>query len=256
MDGATQNYAKDLDIHIISCITAKTSILCLIINNKKNVTFMEYEQKYNAALERAKEYHDNGGAPLILEAIFPELKESEDGENKRISKEITKFLKQNNGWNREWLAWIEKQGQVKESLISQHEIEMCKENDDSLTSEDERIKETLKEFVKGYSAFINGQWRLGDFTVNRLIAWLEKQGWLEKQCEQPTDKVEPKFKAGDYIVPDNITPLEIWRVINIDEDGYYNVQSITNPEDDEIYRVPAFTLEKDYYNLDNVKKRL
>lgn len=139
---------------------------------------MNYEEKYKQALERASKLRVQNPFDTVgqmVEHIFPELKESEDGENKRISKEITQFLKQNNGWNREWLAWIEKKGQVKESLISQHEIEVCKENDDSLTSDDERIKETLKEFVKGYSAFINGQWRLGDFTVNRLIAWLEKQ---------------------------------------------------------------------------------
>jgi len=37
-------------------------------------------------------------------------KESEDGKNKRVSKEITQFLKQKNGWNREWIAWLEKQG--------------------------------------------------------------------------------------------------------------------------------------------------
>lgn len=93
---------------------------------------------------------------------------------------------------------------------------------------------------------------------SELGEWIDK--WLNhnphtKQSEQPTDKIKTKFKAGDYIVPDYITPLEIWRVINIDEDGYYNVQSITNPEDDEIYRVPAFALEKDYYNLDNLKKK-
>lgn len=49
-----------------------------------------YEKLYNAALERAKEYHDNGGAPLILEVVFPELKESED---ERIRKEIIAIFK-------------------------------------------------------------------------------------------------------------------------------------------------------------------
>ena len=72
---------------------------------------------------------------------------------------------------------------------------------------------------------------------------------LEKQGEQPSDKIELKFKEGDFIVPNNITSLEIWKVINIDDDGYYNIQPITNiinTEDDEIYRVPDFIIEKDY----------
>ena len=63
------------------------------------------------------------------------------------------------------------------------------------------------------------------------------------------DKVEPKFNEGDFIVPDNITSLEIWKVINIDDDGYYNIQPITNiinTEDDETYPVPGFIIEKDY----------
>ena len=47
----------------------------------------------------------------VIETLITELKESESGKNKRISKEITQFLKQNNGWNREWLTWLEKQGE-------------------------------------------------------------------------------------------------------------------------------------------------
>jgi len=74
---------------------------------------MEYEQKYNAALERAKEYHDNGGAPLILEAIFPELKESE-GENMR--KSIIYALRNGGFYSSdktdEAISWLEKQGHM------------------------------------------------------------------------------------------------------------------------------------------------
>lgn len=90
-------------------------------------------EKYNKALERARELMDKGYDVLMPE-IFPELKESED----------------------------------------------------------ERIKETLKGFVKGYSAFINGQWRLGDFTVNRIIDWLEKHN---EYSWKPT---EAQLEALDY----------------------------------------------------------
>ena len=96
---------------------------------------------------------------------------------------------------------------------------------------------------------------------SELGKWIDK--WLNynpqtKQSEQPTNKIKPKFKEGDYIVPYNTTPLEIWKVVNIDKDGYYNVQPITNIiniEDDETYRVPGFIIEKDYrlWTIDDAK---
>ena len=43
---------------------------------------------------------------------------------------------------------LEKQGQVKESPISQHENKTCKENDNSLTSEDEKIRKEIISFLK------------------------------------------------------------------------------------------------------------
>lgn len=75
---------------------------------------MDYEKAYKHALDLAKQVHDTTISKQQkenIEIIFTELTESEDGDNKRISKEITQFLKQNNGWNREWLAWLEKQSE-------------------------------------------------------------------------------------------------------------------------------------------------
>lgn len=76
--------------------------------------------------------------------------------------------------------------------------------------------------------------------------WDSEKKELNRIEQNPVNNVKSKFKIGDYIVPDNITSLETWKVINIDKDGYYNIQCITNPEYDEIYRVPGFILEKDY----------
>ena len=73
----------------------------------------------------------------------------------------------------------------------------------------------------------------------------EKKG-LKTIEQKSADKVETKFKEGDYIVSNIDNFLEIWRVINIDKYGYYNIQCINNPEYDEIYRVPGFVLEQDY----------
>lgn len=100
---------------------------------------------------------------------------------------------------------------------------------------DEKIRKNIIELVKQSSEILNKQ------NQKDMLAW------LEKQCEKKiADKVEPKFKEGDYIVLNNITSSEIWRVINIDKDNYYNIKCITNLEYDEIYRIPGFVLEKDY----------
>lgn len=68
---------------------------------------MDYEKKLKDAL---KDENTDYEVVRWIESNFPEIAESVDGNNKRISNEITRFLKQNNGWNSEWLAWLEKQG--------------------------------------------------------------------------------------------------------------------------------------------------
>jgi len=52
---------------------------------------MDYKEKYNKALEIAKDYHDKGGAPLILEVIFPELKQSEDEKMWKLLKKYAHY---------------------------------------------------------------------------------------------------------------------------------------------------------------------
>ena len=56
-------------------------------------------------------------------------------------------------------------------------------------SEDEKVRKALIELVKQSSEILEKN------NQNRMIAWLEKQG-----KQKPTNKVEPKFKVGDWIV--------------------------------------------------------
>lgn len=220
---------------------------------------MDYKEKYEQGLECIQEILCGAGDSIKtsilrkrLQPFFPELED----EDERIKREILEYINsyanlKDEKIPTEWLAWLEKQCQAKESIISQHEIEICKENDNFLTGEDERIKETLKEFVKGYSAFINGQWRLGDFTVNRLIAWLEKQGI------QPTDKIEPKFKPGDT--------MRTWReaangytdgmpvVVSIDNEYYHCTNELIAIKDQDDYEFPPINVKKN--PADNVEPK-
>lgn len=73
---------------------------------------MDYEKEYKAALERASIIYTGKYKPEIaafcketLETVFPEL---EDYSDMRIIKEITFFLKQKGGYNKEWIDWLEK----------------------------------------------------------------------------------------------------------------------------------------------------
>ncbi len=57
-------------------------------------------------------------------------------------------------------------------------------------SEDDKIRKELVEFVNQYGDKFYGQ-----ISKACAISWLEKQGE-----QKPTDKIEPKFKIGDWVV--------------------------------------------------------
>ena len=69
-------------------------------------------------------------------------------------------------------TWLEKQGQVNETIIPQHEDKTCKENNDSLTSEDERIRKAIITFFE--SEDDNTTYAL--VPKKDILAWLERQG--------------------------------------------------------------------------------
>ena len=74
---------------------------------------------------------------------------------------------------------------------------------------DERIRKGL---IKAVSGILKGNTLYGtDVTREEALAWLEKQG--EKKL---TDKVEPKFHEGDFIVNDYCSG----KVIEITNDAY------------------------------------
>lgn len=98
---------------------------------------MDYEQKYNEALQKIIELIEKGkekGWTITsyekdFKEIFPELKESED---ERISREITEFLVDFNNGEYErpnentidsWLSWLERQGEQ----ILDNSAKTCKE---------------------------------------------------------------------------------------------------------------------------------
>ena len=119
----------------------------------KELSIGEKAKRYDEAIKKAKEYHDVDTdntmtiyARGTMEYLFPELQESKD---ERIMKALIHFFSNDENTSFEYwegipkaevLAWLKKQGRVKESTISQHENKTCKESNNSLTSEDEMIR--------------------------------------------------------------------------------------------------------------------
>ncbi len=124
---------------------------------------MDYKAKYEEALERAKRWADGTLQPEcttpqgVCEAIFPELRESED---ERTRKEIIGFIQSqiedgnSAGWDR-WIAWLEKQKEQKPCL-------------------------TCDEYDKGYKQGYTEGCTAG---YNKAMKEQPKQEWSEKDTE-------------------------------------------------------------------------
>ena len=134
---------------------------------------MNYEEKYNKALERAREFQKSkdGLCVLTAESIFPELAESED---EKVRKEIIKFIEDfSNPCDEEcdkWIAWLEKQKEQKPVEWSEedenklnHILEIVHIASGSEASVDE--KEELESFLKS----LRPSWKPSEVQLNYLL---------------------------------------------------------------------------------------
>ena len=105
--------------------------------------------------------------------------------------------------------------------------------------EDDRIRIELVKYLQESPLHYKAPMYKGaTYTPEEAVAWLEKQGKKQKihdvcdtcvkqptcksdcflpQEQKPTDKVEPKFKVGDWIIKDNYSAQQ---VILMDKDSY------------------------------------
>lgn len=143
-----------------------------------------YEQKYKEAIERAKNYcnghHTDVSPKAMSEYLFPELRESKDDRIKRcIQVALTDVdEKRFNDYGttlKDCLAWLEKQ--ESEPNWCHHKVDL------SNCSEEYR-----KAYYDGWN------------NCNQQHAQLEAE-------QKTTDKVEPKFKPGDWIVNKDGSPF-------------------------------------------------
>ena len=214
---------------------------------------MDYEKAYKKALEKAREYWETDTdntldikAKGTMEYLFPELAESED---ERIRKEIIAVFKGEIPFTSEedakkYIAWLEKQEGCEH--IKKEWLEYIKQS-------------WYKEgFIDGkYSGGTSKEWTINDTTtLNELIDFLENgtaklqhdltryTNWLkiqftpiEKQSEQkPADKLESKFKVGDWITNGDYT----WKVTAIQPLDYILQSQNGNTVDDTISYVDEY----------------
>ena len=166
---------------------------------------MDYEKKYNEALAKAREIKSKilsshlstescKAVSEYIDEIIPELRESKNEKISRliycIVRDVTKareILHANGLSVYEALSYLEKQ---KESL---HIPETCKENTDSFTNEDERIRKEILSYFN--SEDIANQY-VTEERRKRWTAWLEK---YKEIIATPLDWNDYKDK-----------PVEIW----------------------------------------------
>ena len=166
------------------------------------MTTEEKAKAYDEALERAKEIKSKilsshlstescKAVSEYIDTIIPELRESE---NERMINKLISLFK----WDGDTrftkeecdgaIAWLEKQ---KESL---HIQETCKENADSFTDEDERVRAVILKLVLGMRDEIFT-------TADKLVTKPKVLDWLKKQKKQPKEELVYRLNGlmQDYI---------------------------------------------------------
>ena len=188
---------------------------------------MDYEKKHQEDLEAAKGWlaiakeNDNKIAIQILEKFFPELRESEDEKWRNwLIGHLKGYINQTDNKYAEVckkaISWLEKQGEqnkqhlydiiialwnLLDKIDTFSDLQIDDTNPDNPFRKIEDITQERHKFVKsdGYNLFIE------NFMITN-----DKN--FEKQDEQKsTDKVEPKFKIGDWITNGEYT----WKVTDI-----------------------------------------
>lgn len=156
------------------------------------MTEKEKAKAYDEAIERAKKLYGNG----IAEGIFPELKESDDD---RIRKWIIDDIRYNMNNeplnNSEYkkkaekaIAWLEKQGEQASSQTNERawlylvsDVLTWKDGIGQYL-DDPRVQELAKRLCSEYAQK------------------LYNPSNTRKNEQKSADKIEPRFKVGDWVV--------------------------------------------------------
>lgn len=198
---------------------------------------MDYEKAYKNALAHAREIHRNECEKRRdMEWLFPELKESED---ERIRKGLINYFNHHkNGINifygikgDDILAWLEKQG---ECHISHNDEIMIKQLTEYFTTGHglQNTNETVVEWLNDVKEKLEKQGEQKPLIEMKsaeesLDISSKEYNDIVNDClygeSKPADKVEPKFKIGDWVV----SPNGVYWHIDLIRNGRYEVTADT-----------------------------
>lgn len=202
----------------------------------KELTIEQKAKAYDEALKYAMIYYKNGNEDMkmMMKTCFPFL--IEESEDEKIRKEIIEYIRdqqssfisapdcrdkyeeeENNKYN-SWIAWLEKQNETKEINEASYRtgIKRVLDNPESygLKKQGEQkpvmnvpsreVILSIWDLGNEWKELTNGSISTEYGTQLNYIQkhWHESEYYLrEKQSEQkPADKVESKFKVGDWVI--------------------------------------------------------
>jgi hypothetical protein len=238
---------------------------------------MTTEQKakaYDEALKRASNLHkdavemENNMTTKTCEIIFPELKESE---YERIRKEIIAFLKENletgradETWSlsglKRWIAWLEKQDEYKSLDDVAKEVVKDKDaaisflkstgimNENGELADEYKIEQGEQKPFDHENATIvqhdfapkSAMEAINEENVDNAIKVEPKDySSIDPHFFKSADKVEPKFKAGDWII--DVQGVSVNQIIGYEDDSYHIKTSCSK------FYLPMRLTEKNYH---------
>ena len=181
---------------------------------------MDYKEKVIALLKGKELSKDQKEK---LENIFPELKESED---EKMKKEIVRFIQmevEDEIVGNKWISWLEKQNsnvdnankeywrgyrEGKQEILDKY-AELEKQGEQkcipkykigdyvkNTNYKGEPIYEIVYMDKECYICEYRGKERMGD----KAVMHFSFDNPYLRLVQKPTDKVEPKFKVGDWVV--------------------------------------------------------
>lgn len=143
---------------------------------------MDYEKLYKEALERAKsaikECGDNKGRIVMIESIFPELRESGDESIRKDIKRAISVALDYSYFDKETaddcLAWLEKQGEQKSFDYENANIQQKDWAEIPFGAKDSKLQEVSYHIPEGFHAEIDGN-RVVIKKGERKPAWSENE---------------------------------------------------------------------------------
>ena len=164
---------------------------------------MDYKQKYEQALERAKIINPGTADYEVAVKIFPEIEENED---EKMRKQLLNWFKDcswdiiddGNLKREDIIAWLEKQGELNTFSIPQTPIKNATEVKSRINYISDDMK-PIAEFIMGYANWNlhKDEWNQPTLTVPlfRVLDALIQRGKPYCECIQNTEKKDEQKPA-------------------------------------------------------------